>query len=240
MPFYYDSLEEVPESERSEYTESEFEGKQVYQHKQVVSLARALASEKEAKQGIKSKFDEYEKQEADRLTQAEQRAYEKAIKEGRTEEVERLLKQKLADAENRASEQESQYKQRLQAIADQKRDAIAAELTAHAKPTAKPAFERLVKSIIHVDPETFEETFLDDAGNATSLKKSEVLTGLLAKSDVFKALLPADPTATGAGLVNGSKGGNATSKQPNEYTEAERVALYRTDPVRFRQLFNTN
>ena len=239
MPFYYDSLEEVPESERSEYTESEFEGKQVFQHKQFVALANALQKEKEAKQGIKSKFDEYEKQEADRLTQAEQRAYEKALKEGRTEEVERLLKQKLADAENRASEQESQYKQRLQAIADQKRDAIAAELATHAMPTAKPAFERLVKSIIHVDPETFEETFLDDAGNATSLKKGEVLTGLLAKSDVFKALLPADPTATGAGLVNGSKGGNATSKPLKQMSEAERLEFKRRDPEGFRRAITT-
>ena len=116
-----------------------------------------------------AELEEYRKLESERIAEAERKAYEKAKKEGNTDELEKRWQEKLADAEKRRGETEKQFQDRLQRLAHKQRKAVASELSDIATDSGRAAFKRLIESYIEVDPETDDVTFLDDNGRATVL-----------------------------------------------------------------------
>lgn len=228
--------EELPEFLQSNYIE-DGEG---YSHKGMMKV-KQTANDLDSKfKTIESELSEYREKEQERIDLAEQKAYEKAKKEGNTEELEIRLNQKIADAERRADESATQFKERMQKLSDKQKRVITAELSAkYAKTGADLAFKRLLSDFIQVDPETDEETYLDDEGRATSLKRAE-FERWINNHALFEHLIKADVTTNGGGNVNGSNGtGRASTKNPKDMNSAERKQLKADDPEEFKRLFLT-
>ena len=86
-------------------------------------------------------------------------AYEKALKEGRTDELEKQWQEKFQDVERRAGEAEKKYQDRLLSVAKKQRSALASEISSIGTKSGKKALKMLIESRIKIDAETGEETF---------------------------------------------------------------------------------
>lgn len=209
----------------------------VYKHAGLMKV-KATADELNGKfEDVSLRLSDYESKEAERIAEAERKAYEKAKKEGNVDELERRYQQQIEDAQRRADETAAQFKERLQKLADKQKQAVASELSELATEKGKAAFKRLIANMIQVDAETDTITFLDDAGSATSLDQAGFIAELK-NSELFAPLIKSDAVTNGGGHANGSDVGSA-SKKPEEYTEKDRTELYLRDPNRFKQLFPT-
>lgn len=215
MSIFYDTIEQVPEDQRENYIESEFDDKKGFQHKQVVSLVNALKKEREEKAHVKGKWEEHERKEAERLTEIERQAYEKAKKDGNFTEIEKRLNQQLEDEKRRSGETTKQFQERIEKMANQikteKRSAVVSDLSEMATDKGRAAFKRLVASRIDVDAETGKVTFLNDDGSASSLDlagfKAEI-----SQDETLSPLLKSDVVTSGGGKANGSTDGSAPVK----------------------------
>lgn len=185
-----------------------------------------------------TELENYKLQEKERIELAKKEAYEKALAEGKTDEVARQLKEKLADVERRSEESAKEFKERMAKLAAKQESAIAAELSSHAIKGSEATFKRLLKGMISVDPETDEETYLDEDGRAMSLNKAEFIEWLK-KSNLFAPIMQANVTTTGAGNANGSSKGSASIKKKfGEMSGAELAALRKEDPAAYERLKN--
>lgn len=185
-----------------------------------------------------AELEEYREKEAEKIAEAERKAYEKAKAEGNTEEMEIRLNQKIADAEKRATETENQFKERMKKLAEKQKSALAAKLASkYAKKGGTDAYEILVSRYIDIDPETDEVTILDDNGGATSLKLAEFEAGLK-NNALLMPLTRADIVTENGGNVNGSNDKGGAHKKPSEMTSQERIEFKQRDPEGFRRAFN--
>lgn len=212
-----EQYEQLPDFIRDDYTEVDG----TYKHagmlkvKQTANELDTRAKELESKYGeVSGRLTEFEKGEAEKLEAARKEAYEKARKEGNTEELEKQWQEKLQDAERRAGESEKKYQERMSGLAVKQQKAIAAELSEYATPAGKSAFKRLIESQIKVDPETGEETYLNEDGSASSLNREQFIAELKT-SETFKPLLAADIATQGGGDVNGNGQGSAKTTPGN-------------------------
>lgn len=184
-----------------------------------------------------AELESYRSEEQKRIDAARLEAYEKAKSEGHTDEVERQLMEKIADAERRSTESEKQFKERLARLADKSKSAIASEVSTIAIKGGAAAFKRLVKDYIQVDPETDQETYLDDNGRATSLNRAEFIEELK-KNPLFKPLIMAGVATEGGGNVNGSQKAVPSGKKFNELSGSELKSLRELDPSAYDRLKN--
>lgn len=182
-----------------------------------------------------AELESYRSEEQKRLEAARLEAYEKAKSEGHTDEIERQLMEKLADVEKRSNETEKQFRERLQRLADKSKKAIASDLSSIAIKGGQETFKRLVKDYIQVDPETDQETYLDDDGRATSMNKAEFIESLK-KSKIFMPLIQADVATKGGGHANGSQKAVPQGKKFNELSGAELKALRSDNPSEYERL----
>lgn len=85
----------------------------------------------------------------------------------------------------------------------------------------------------------FEFDFDSDSGQVTvsgdGVTSMEQLKKAVQESGRYDAYLAGNP-ASGGGSP-GSQGGGSVTKKPEDYSEAERVALFREDPQKFREIF---
>jgi len=219
---FVESLEKVPEDWRDQFVEVEVDGKKGYQDKDSLALKQLAFNVKEENKTVKSRLSEFEKQQAEKLAEAERKALEKLKAEGKTDEI-------VADLERRHGESIKQFQERIDkmtgAIKAEKRSAVVADLASElATETGSKAFKRLVASRIDVDPETGKVTFLNDDGGASSLDLAGFKAELL-KDDSFAPLLKGNVTTTGGGKANGSTGAGGASTVGNlGGTRDERVA----------------
>lgn len=228
-----EQYEELPEFLKKNYVQ-DGEGFSHAGMMKVKSTADNL--DKQSKDALR-KLEEYQRDEAEKIRIAENKAYEKAKAEGNIEGVESRLTQKLQDAERRNEETEKQFKIRMQKLADKQKSALAAELASkYCVKGGNEAYKMLVSRYIEVDPETDEVTFLDDSGRATSLKQADFETSL--KNNVFlQPLTKADISTTGGGKVNGEgNGGRASNLKFNEMSGAQLSALRKEDPQAYDRL----
>lgn len=216
---FVESLEDLPEGLRSQFVETEIDGKKGYQDKDAHELRNHLFNVKSENKDLKTRYGEasetlkgYEEAKQREIEEARKKAIEEARKSGNTE----LFEQQLADAKKRFGETESQYQERIKGLEDrikgEKRNAIVADLASeYASKDGAAAFKRLVASMIDVDVESGKEIYLDDNGGATSLDKSGFIAELK-KNAVFAPVLKADVVTSGGGKVNGGGSGGATVK----------------------------
>lgn len=95
---------------------------------------------------------------------------------------------------------------------------------------------RLIKDRIYIDydGETPVLRIRDKDGKASALTLAELRQETLDNADFADILVGSK--ASGSGATGGKQGGGA-AKQPSDYTEAERVELYRRDRTEFNRLF---
>ena len=214
MSVFYDAIEQIPEDQRDNYEQVEFDGKQRYQHKEVSGLVSALKKEREEKLSVKTKWDEYEKQQREQSekmkSDAERKALEKLKAEGKVDEI-------LADAERRIGETTKQYQERIDKMVKTakqgKRDEIVSDLSGKAIDSGRAAFKRLAAMLVDYDPETGKEIYFNEDGSASSAKnRAEFFAEVIDKSETFAPLLKGDVVTTGGGNAQGSTGGSASVK----------------------------
>jgi hypothetical protein len=205
---FVDSLDKVPEEWREQFVEVELDGKKGYQDKDSLELKQLAFNVKEENKAVKGRLSEFERQQAEKLADAERKAFEKLKAEGKTDEI-------IADLERRNGETVKQFQERIErltnSIRTEKRSALVADLAAElATDSGSKAFKRLVADRIHVDPETGKVTFLNDDGGASSLDLAGFKAELL-KDDSFAPLLKAGVVTKGGGNANGANGQGGAS-----------------------------
>lgn len=144
----------------------------------------------------------------DRIKEAEEAAYAKAVSENDTSKLLEIEQQKADDRLKRAEKSEEKYNSLRSDLAKEKENAIIDGLLSHATPTGKQALSRILKGYVKVDPETGGETYLNDDGSASSLNKEQFITEQLKQNPVFTSLVSADIVTNSNGLANGSQGNN--------------------------------
>jgi hypothetical protein len=215
---FVESLDKVPEDWRDQFVAVEGG----YQDKDSLALKQLAFNVKEENKAVKGRLSEFEKQQAEKLADAERKALEKLKAEGKTDEI-------VADLERRNGETVKQFQDRIDrltnSIKTEKRAALVADLAADlATDSGSKAFKRLVADRIDVDPETGKVTFLNDDGGASSLDLAGFKAELL-KDDSFAPLLKAGIVTKGGGNAQGSTGqGGATSVGNLGGTRDERIA----------------
>lgn len=245
MSIFFESLDAIPEDERDNYVESEWDGKKGYQHKDVAKLAHAYKETKAKRDADRARLEEleskvsgFEEEKRKAAEEAEKKAYEKAKKEGNVEELEQRHQQQLEHERKTGYEEgyqaakkefsEQAAKQTAQSIANK----LAAKLAVD-EYSAEILQEQFVKSI-QVDPESQEQVFLDSEGKATTWKLEDYEKQVI-NNPRFKRLIKADVVTNGGGMANGSNGSNAPRKPLKEMTDAERLEFKRRDPLGFQQ-----
>ena len=206
---FVESLDKVPEDWRDQFVEVEVDGKKGYQDKDSLALKQLAFNVKEENKAVKGRLSEFEKQQAEKLADAERKALEKLKAEGKTDEI-------VADLERRNGETVKQFQDRIDrltnSIKTEKRAALVADLAADlATDSGSKAFKRLVADRIDIDPETGKVTFLNDDGGASSLDLAGFKAELL-KDDSFAPLLKAGIVTKGGGNAQGSTGQGGANK----------------------------
>lgn len=168
---------------------------------------------------------------------AEAAALERLKKEGKTDEI-------VADLTRRHGETVKEFQDRL-AVRDQRyitteRKSVIGDVAKELKvfDDSLKLFSKMIEDRIQVDPETGKRTFLDENGGATSLDMAGLIAEL-AKDPAFDRLRQAN--VSNGGQANGNNGnGGGAAKKPHEYSDADRIELFRTNPAKFRELFPTS
>jgi len=190
----------------------------------LAALKGKLDSAYSERDEFKGRLTTQEQAESDKIAAADKAAYERAVKENDFESQNKILNEKLADAEKRSGETELKYQERLKSIADDKKKVVISELSQSATGSKRAAMKRLLKDYVSVDPETGDETYLNDDGSASTLNRDQFMESL-PENEIFKSLIQASIATTGGGQSNGSIGTNGvglarstmSSEQKAEY-----------------------
>lgn len=209
----------------------------VYKHAGLLKVKQTADSLNGEKQALANQLAEFQANEAARIAEAERKAYEKAKKEGNVDELEKQFRQQIEDAKRRADETAAQFKERMTKLAMKEQKALAVQIAAKyaVDEHSQDLLADLLVRQIQVDVESDQVVFLDANGSALSVDRAGFEAELL-KTPRYQRLLKADVTTVGGGKATGNNGGSA-SKKPEEYTEQERVQLFKTNPTLFYQLF---
>lgn len=209
----------------------------VYKHAGLLKVKQTADSLNGEKQALANQLAEFQANEAARIAEAERKAYEKAKKEGNVDELEKQFRQQVEDAKRRADETAAQFKERMAKLAMKEQKALAVQIAAKyaVDEHSQDLLTDLLVRQIQVDVESDQVVFLDANGSALSVDRAGFEAELL-NTPRYQRLLKADVTTVGGGKATGNNGGSA-SKKPEEYTEQERVQLFKTNPTLFYQLF---
>jgi membrane protein involved in colicin uptake len=249
---FYDELEDVPEQFRADYIESEFDGKKGFQHKQVVALAHAYRTEKADKDKLRSALSEkdktlseYQAQKELELKQAQEEAYQKALKENNLERILEIEAQKAEDKAKRAREEAKAeaLKEFEAAISRERRESIISQLAAKGvNAGAREAMRDSLEKHVTVCQDTNQIIFKDSSGGALSVDADGFAAEML-KMPKFSMLMEVTPPNSGAGAANGAGGaGSPAIKNPfskESFNLTEQAKLLKTSPseaARLKQL----
>lgn len=214
---FVENLEDVPESLRDQFVESELDGKKGYQDKDSFELKKHLFNVKEenkqikeSKSSIESQLNQFKEQESEKIEAAKRQVLEDAKKDGKSNEALELLQQELDDMRQRNDETKSQYEKRIEdmtnSISVEKNNSFATDIVSEiGNVKGSKYLKKIILERVHYDPETGKRTILDENGGATSLDKAGFIAELKKDEDIHP-LLKADIVTNGGGLVNGSNG----------------------------------
>ena len=225
---FVENIEDLPESMRGDFVESERDGKKGYQHKDTIALANAMKHAKAEREQLKEKLTAFEASQQEAIDKAKADALEEARTKGDVKAIEERYQQQMADLERRVREEErvvvlkeigeKTSKEKAISIADQIGAALGVD------EFAGQNISDLIRSRVTVDAATGKEVYYDAKGSALSVDKKGFMAELK-KDPRFKLLIKSEPSTTGGGRTQGSGGGGASSqKKYSEMTLAERVA----------------
>jgi len=155
-----------------------------------------------------------------------------ARKTGDIGTIEKSWQKKLEDQKTATDKTTIGLKKQLEAVMiDGALATVAAEI--FTKPTRDV---RLLKDRVYVDydGETPVLRIRDKDGKPSALTLEDLKKETVDNPD-FKDILLGSK-ASGSGGAGGNQGGGA-AKQPKDYSEQERIELYRTNPTKFNELF---
>lgn len=203
----------------------------VYRHKSEVEFESAKASFKQKMNDINGKLstvagelDSFKASQAEAIEKAKAEALEQAKSKGEANEIIKRYEEQMADLEKRmGSELESvraEKEQLLNQSKQSKRDALLADARSKLKVFDESAkiFDRVVGSMIDIDPLTGKETFLNEDGSATSLDRAGFYAQL-EKDPAFARMRKAEPPSTG-GFAQGNNGASGPTSNKNQAAEA--------------------
>jgi len=244
---FLESLEDLPEALRGNFEAVEIDGKKGFQDKESLKAFRLSENLKNEKHALQNKLGEFEtrlteseKLKAIEVEKALKAGYDKALKDGNSEEAERIKREQIEFERNKAklearAEVEKEFKLReLQISAKNDLADIINELNA-ASPAHKKLLEREIMQRQQIDEETGKIIYLDAGGSATTLDKKGLIASLR-DDEVVKLLIKPSHVVENGGLANGSGGGSATTKKFNEYTGAELVELRKNNPNEYERI----
>ncbi len=214
-------LSVIDESLHDQFTEVEKDGVKGYQDNDSLELKKHLSNTKSDKLAYSEKntllSERLDKIEADKQEEIErlaQEKYDKAIADGKTEEVAERLKQQMTDLETRKNGEIESVTEQLNALKGKTKtsaiDAIVNELGAMATEKDRNVFKKLLRSQVDYDIESGKPVFLDESGGATSLDLSGFKAEVAKNSD-YDSLLSAEFLTVGGGNVNGGQRGGAVT-----------------------------
>lgn len=212
---FVENLDDVPESWREQFVETEIDGKKGFQDKDSNELKQHLFNVKSENKDhiaknaeLSSKFADIEAVKAADIEAAKNEALEKARSSKDVDAIEERYKQQMEDLRTRNSAEIDEYKTKLDTLNTTTKnkaiDALVAEIGGMAMDGGREAFKRLIRSQIDYNAENGEYTFLDDGGGATSLDLNGFKADI-AKNSLYSSLLPAEIITKGGGNVNGSQ-----------------------------------
>lgn len=199
----------------------------VYQHKSEIEFSSAKASFKQKMDDIGGKLntangelESFKSTQAQAIEDAKRQALEQARTKGEVTDVERIYEEKIQDLTSRMNEklesERSQKETLLNQSKQSKREALLADARSKLKVFDESAkiFDKVVGSMIDVDPITGKETFLSEDGSATSLDRAGFYDQL-EKDPAFARMRKAEVTSTG-GMANGNNGAGGPTSTTNQ------------------------
>jgi hypothetical protein len=187
-------------------------------------LRRARDREKQAAQAAKEELATL-KQEID---DAKSTGH---AKKGDIEALEKSYKEKMLKLEEKLT---GTVKQRESFIRKSLRDNVAKELANKISTSPQLLVPHLLARLdVDLDGDEPATRVLGLDGKPSALSIAELEAEFVANKD-FSAIITASK-ASGGG-ASGNQGGGA-AKKPSEYSEKERIELFKSDPVKFKTLF---
>lgn len=176
---------------------------------------------------------------ADKLTEAKESVREieeaKAKAEGDNETLRRIAEEREAEKREAIEQERKKFLDLLNMTKKEKVDNFLNDLVSDLGPadaTRAKHLKKLLKADYDFDVDLERGAFSVTGEGVTSV---DDLKRHVKESSDYRYLLSGSG-ATGGGSTGGTASG--AGKKPEDYTEAERVALYRENPQRFRELFN--
>lgn len=191
---------------------------------------REAASAREAKdraEALQAELDEIKAREAD----------QDKDKHRKSKDIEALEKSWKDEADKKVKAErdlrEARERQLTEILVDSKAESLAAELFT-VPEIGKDYIRKFLRAELDGDVPTTR--VLDGSGQPTAKSLDDFKKELLA-TESLKGILVASKASGGGAGNGGGSGGGASTKKPAEYTEAERVELYNTNPTEFARLF---
>ena len=235
MQTQYEDQSAIPEELKDSFVEFKDGDKTVFLHKDVAEAKREafrfkgdLTQAQQKQQEALERLERLEKAEQARQAELEAKELEAKKQNGQHEEI---LEHFKAQAEKEKQELQQQLAELQNSVKAEKKAAIVSDLSSCGTPETKAVLSRLINLDLDFS-ESGEIVVLQD-GKATSLSLDE-----------YKAKLPElYPSLVGevhgkGGVAKGGALGSGAAKKPEDYTEQERVELFKQDPQKFNQLFN--
>lgn len=154
---------------------------------------------------------------------------EKAKAEGDYEKLNQIMTEKLTDATQKQEAQMAQIKKRE---VDNAVNSIVTKLGAGKERSED--LQTLLRARFEFDYDS-ESDAVGVTGEGISTIQD--LEKHVSESGRYDSYIAGNGASGGGSTGDGGSGGIA-GKKPEEYTESERTALYRSDPEEFRRLFN--
>lgn len=220
MPLEFNSLEEVPEAMRDEFTQhgDKFVPKDVArligETKQTLERYHQTKSEFEKTQ---NRLSDYEKGEAERIKAAQEAAEKKLREEGKFDELIRLEQEKAQNAElqykARIEQSEKQFNELKQSVLKKDNMALARKIATQYAPASmvEPVAELLVsKRIKNVDD---TPVFTNASGEAVALDDMGMVFQDLESDSYFKPFAAAPESRGGMGKGGTRNGDSSVMKR---------------------------
>lgn len=236
MKLKYESKDAIPEDSIDDFVEFKEGDAIVYLHADLAEERKARYRSQGDNTEMSKKLEDQAKTiqrlidaEEARKAEKEQEEFDSKSKNGQHQEIIDDLKNKI---ELTNSEWESKYNELVSKTLEEKKQSIVQGLSSLAVQGAEKQLSRLI-SLDFSFNENGDIIVLDESGKATSGTLEDYKRTL---GERYPHLV-AEVQPNG-GMGKGSTGGTGGNKKPEDYTESERVQLFKQNPEQFRQIFN--
>lgn len=199
---------------------------------ELVGDTEIAAEARRAKDREKQRADTAETQLAELQTRLTALEGDDAKKRGDISAIEKSWNDKLELQKKTAEKTIATLKTQLEkTLIENAIGGVAAEIFTNPKRDARLLSDRVY---VDYDGEVPVVRIRDKDGKPSALTLEDLKKETVDNKDYSDILIGSQ--ASGSGGTGGNKGGGA-AKQPKDYSEAERVALFKTNPTEFHRLF---